>query len=60
MYIFGNSECLINATNAVKDQKTLWFDIINYLKDNEFFGNSLNLKCINHSTVTKVKKEVDF
>jgi hypothetical protein len=60
MYIFGNSECLINASNAEKDQKALWFNILNYLKENEFFGSSLNLKCINHSKVTIIKKPEDF
>ena len=60
MYIFGNSSCLLNAENAGKEQKQLWFNIIKTLNDKQNFGNSLTLKCKNHSTSTIVKKPEDF
>lgn len=60
MFIFGNSHCLLNFRRGVQQQNQLWQDVIAYLKNKDFIGSELTLKCRNHSNVTKVKEIKDF
>lgn len=54
LYIFGNSKCLLGS--KIK----LWEDVINHLKENQEFGDSLKLACKNHDVIAEVKTVHDF
>ena len=60
LYIFGNSECLLGSKIEV------WGNVVRYLKENNYIGDSLCFKCINHNdtdnqgNITKVKTLGDF
>lgn len=60
MYIFGNSECLLNYKGGCDDQSKLWKDVIMYLKNKSFIGKELQLKCNNHKNTTVIKEPEDF
>jgi superfamily I DNA and/or RNA helicase len=55
LFIFGNSECLIGSKKL-----ELWVKVIQYMRDNQFFGDHLPLKCENHSDACEVRKLDDF
>ena len=55
LYIFGNSKCLIGSKKL-----ELWVKVIQHLKDNEFYGNGLPLKCQNHDDIISVKNLEEF
>ncbi|CDW86153.1 UNKNOWN [Stylonychia lemnae] len=59
MYIFGNSECLIKQ-KGFDEQGNLWIEVLKYLAKNNYYGDTLNLCCRNHKTITAVKKPEDF
>ena len=54
LYIFGNSSCLLGS------KLKLWQDVVDYLKENKFFGNALKFKCVNHDIVAEVKSKEEF
>eukprot|EP00347_Sterkiella_histriomuscorum_P006278 403353380 len=68
MFIFGNSSCLYKYVDqqtkkqfvTLDEQSMLWEKVLEYLKKNEFIGQTLNLCCVNHKIVTKVKVPKDF
>ncbi|CDW78789.1 nfx1-type zinc finger-containing protein 1-like [Stylonychia lemnae] len=59
MYIFGNSQCLIKQ-KGFDEQGNLWIEVLKYLSKNKYYGDTLNLCCRNHKTITPVKKAEDF
>jgi hypothetical protein len=56
LYIFGNSSCLISG----KKPLPLWVKVIDYLKDNGFIGDQINVKCENHGNIAAIKNLEDF
>eukprot|EP00347_Sterkiella_histriomuscorum_P002994 403366003 len=68
MYIFGNATCLykhvdrqMNQQHAqVEEQQQLWLEVLNYLKEKQFIGETLNLCCEKHKNVTTIKNPEDF
>jgi superfamily I DNA and/or RNA helicase len=56
LFIFGNSSCLISG----KKPLPLWVNVINYLKDNKFIGDSIEVKCDQHGNLASLKKIEDF
>lgn len=54
LFIFGNAQCLIGS------KLRLWEDVVNYLKKNDYFGDSLRFKCKSHKEITHVKTLADF
>jgi hypothetical protein len=60
MFIFGNSQCLLNFKTGAQEQAELWKNVIAYLMDKNMIGPELVLKCRNHSNITKVKQAKDF
>lgn len=59
MYIFGNSDCLLNYKGC-EDQKKLWKSVLEYLANSNFIGSELKLRCKNHKVETVIKKPEDF
>jgi hypothetical protein len=55
LYIFGNSKCLVGQKKL-----ELWSKVIQHLKDNQFYGNALPLKCQNHADIYLVKSLDEF
>eukprot|EP00347_Sterkiella_histriomuscorum_P021254 403334658 len=68
MFIFGNASCLYKYVDQqnkrqfanLEDQSQLWVKVLEYLKKNDFIGQTLNLCCVNHKAITKVKVPSDF
>jgi len=56
LYIFGNSTCLVGGKNKLE----LWVNVINYLKEKDYLGDNLPLKCQNHDDLAKIKTIEDF
>ena len=54
LFIFGNSACLLGSNIQ------LWKDVIDYLKENDYFGDAIKFKCENHGIVAQCKKIEDF
>jgi hypothetical protein len=55
LYIFGNSNCLIGSKKL-----ELWVKVIDYLKENQFYGDNLPLSCQNHGEIVNIKEPEDF
>ncbi|CDW82429.1 UNKNOWN [Stylonychia lemnae] len=61
MYIFGNSECILKCIQkSVDSYEYLWGEVILYLKDQGYFGDSLMLCCNFHNNITEVRTVNDF
>lgn len=38
----------------------LWVKVIDYLKENQFIGDSIQVKCDQHGSIASIKKLEDF
>eukprot|EP00347_Sterkiella_histriomuscorum_P010451 403376237 len=68
MFIFGNASCLYKFVDGqkqkqfaqVEEQQQLWLEVLNYLKEGQYIGQSLNLCCERHKIITQIQKPEDF
>jgi superfamily I DNA and/or RNA helicase len=56
LYIFGNSSCLVSGQKPLQ----LWVDVINYLKENKFIGDEIQVRCDHHGNIASIKTLEDF
>tara|TARA_B110000285_G_scaffold232534_1_gene303803 strand:+ start:1849 stop:2091 length:243 start_codon:yes stop_codon:yes gene_type:complete len=66
MFIFGNAECLKNASLKIDSkaeealrQKHIWLRVLEVLESRGDVQESIELKC-SHGTITHIKKASDF
>ncbi|CDW79810.1 nfx1-type zinc finger-containing protein 1 [Stylonychia lemnae] len=61
MYILGNGQSIRNAMKRSNyNYQNLWTHVLDYLGQNQYLGNNLELACKSHGNVTLISKAEDF